>query len=416
MYIWSSKTLNNGNTGKSAAGYEHIAQGLLLGAKEMNSIMLRIVGLSCGIGLLISLLSCTESPKTDKIASPGLPPQPQPKGYVCYRTTFPVSVDGVLNEQAWAAVPWTDYFTDIEGSVKPAPRLKTRAKLLWDASNLYIAAELEEPHVWANLKQRDTVIFYDNDFEVFIDPDGDTHAYYELEVNALGTAWDLLLLKPYRDGGPPVVGWDIAGLKVGTHIDGTLNNPGDVDKGWTVEIVLPLSALKECAKRASLPKAGDQWRIDFSRVEWRTLIENGNYTKEINPQTGKPFPEDNWVWSPQGRINMHMPEMWGFLQFSAIQAGTGTEEFAPDKNLDLKWALRMVYYAEFEYFTKKKFYSSSLADIGLNLADFPKNLPAPVIHSTRTSFESFIPASKGNPVWTIYQDGRIVSLIDTLSF
>ena len=61
----------------------------------------------------------------------------------------------------------------------------------------------------------------------------------------LGTPWDLLLLKPYRDGGPPVTGWDIAGLKVGTHIDGTINNPADTDKGWTVEIKIPLSALKE---------------------------------------------------------------------------------------------------------------------------------------------------------------------------
>ena len=60
------------------------------------------------------------------------------------------------------------------------------------------------------MTERDSVIFRDNDFEVFIDPDGDTHAYYELEINALGTVWDLLLLKPYRDGGPAINGWDIA--------------------------------------------------------------------------------------------------------------------------------------------------------------------------------------------------------------
>ena len=367
-----------------------------------------------GVALLSSLLSCKESPKAVEGSLLVLPAKPQPKGYVCYRTASPVSADGVIDEQAWLAVPWTDYFTDIEGSKKPVPRLKTRAKLLWDDINLYIAAELEEPHVWAQLKQRDTVIFYDNDFEVFIDPDGDTHAYYELEVNALGTAWDLLLLKPYRDGGPAVNGWDIAGLKVGTHVDGTLNNPDDLDKGWTVEIVIPLSSLKECAKGASLPKAGDQWRIDFSRVEWSTLIENGGYKKEINPQTGKPFPENNWVWSPTGLINMHMPEMWGFLQFSAVRAGTGTEDFVQDENLDRKWALRMVYYAEFEYFTKNSTYSSSLTDLGLNLSDFPKNLPAPVIHSTRTTFESFIPSVNGNPEWIIYQDGRIINLNDSL--
>jgi hypothetical protein len=369
------------------------------------------LGLSLGIALLMSLLSCNRTPGTIKSSSMKFPAEPQPKAYICYRTTSPVSPDGILDEKDWAAVPWTDYFVDIEGSIKPAPRFKTHTKLLWDDSNLYIAAELEEPHVWATLRQRDTVIFYDNDFEVFIDPDGDTHAYYELEVNALGTPWDLLLLKPYRDGGPPVTGWDIAGLKVGTHINGTINNQNDVDKGWTVELKIPLAALKECAKGGNLPKAGDQWRIDFSRVEWRMLVEDGKYKKEINPSTGKPFPEDNWVWSPQGVINMHMPEMWGYLQFSSIIAGAGTEAFIPDKDLDLKWALRLVYYAESEYFTKNNTYSSSLAEIGLHLEDFPKNLSLPEIKSTRTTFESYYPATNPNPVWTIYQDGRIVSLI-----
>jgi hypothetical protein len=29
--------------------------------------------------------------------------------------------------------------------------------------------------------------------------------------------------------------------------------------------------------------------------------------------------EDNWVWSPQGLINMHVPERWGWVEF----AGSG---------------------------------------------------------------------------------------------
>jgi len=364
-------------------------------------------------GLVISLLSCNGSDKSAETIVPVFPPKPQPKGYVCYRTTTPVNPDGVLDEKAWAAAPWTDYFPDIEGSAKPVPRFNTRAKMLWDDKNLYIAAELEEPHVWAKLRQRDTIIFIDNDFEVFIDPDGDNHAYYELEVNALATAWDLLLLKAYRDGGPPVFGWDIAGLKVGTHIYGTINDPRDEDKGWTVEIVLPLNAMKECAGPLGLPKSGDHWRINFSRVEWRILIENGAYKKEINPQTGRPFPEDNWVWSPQGRIDMHMPEMWGFLQFSAVTAGEGTEAFIADPDLDLKWGLRKIYYAEKQYFAKNKTYTSSLEELGLKQSDFPESLVVPVIHSTVTTFESYFPAKEGRG-WTIYHDGKIINLNGSL--
>ncbi len=335
---------------------------------------------------------------------------PQPKGYVCYRTSSPVIPDGILDEKAWGEVPWTDNFVDIEGSAKPLPRYTTHAKLLWDADNIYIAAELQEPDVWAKLRQRDTIIFYDNDFEVFIDPDGDTQAYYELEVNAFGTAWDLLLLKPYRDQGTAVTSWDIAGLKVGVHIDGTINHPGDVDKGWTVEMKIPLTTLKECAGAEGLPKAGSRWRLDFSRVEWKTHVQNGTYVKDINPKTGKPFPEDNWVWSPTGRINMHMPEMWGYLQFSAIEAGEGTEAFIPDPDFLLKWILRKVYYAENDYYLKFNTYSSKLSDIGLKPSDFPGDLSSPVIESTRSTFESYFPAADTSYVWTIYQDGRIAKV------
>ena len=356
--------------------------------------------------LVMLLTSCSGSPGTGDVSSLNFHDKPDPKGYVCYRTTSPVIADGILDERAWGEVPWTDDFVDIEGSSKPLPKFKTHAKILWDDSALYIAAELEEPHVWATLRQRDTVIFFDNDFEVFIDPDGDTHAYYELEVNAFGTAWDLLLLKPYRDGGPPVTGWNIAGLQVGTHINGTINNPQDTDSGWTVEIKIPLAALKECS--AGLPEAGDKWRIDFSRVEWRTIIENDSYKKEINPATGKPYPEDNWVWSPQGRIDMHMPEMWGFLQFSALEAGHGSEAFIPDPDLRLKLALRMIYYAEDRYYLKYNTYTSNLKDLYLKKSDFPENLPVPVIESTRSAFEAYFPSSGEKVIWTVYQDGRLV--------
>ena len=113
-----------------------------------------------------------------------LEPFPHPKGYVCYRAPSPVVIDGDLKDAAWEAAPWSDAFADIEGDKKPKPRFRTRVKMLWDDEALYIAAELEEPHIWATLKEHDSVIFHDPDFEVFLDPDGDNHLYGELELNA----------------------------------------------------------------------------------------------------------------------------------------------------------------------------------------------------------------------------------------
>ena len=51
-------------------------------------------------------------------------------------------------------------------------------------------------------------------------------------------------------------------------------------------------------------------KINFSRVEWQITIRDGAYEKI--PKTA----EDNWVWSPQGVIDMHQPEMWAYLEFA----------------------------------------------------------------------------------------------------
>ena len=242
--------------------------------------------------------------------------------YVCYRTPEPLAVDGRLDEPAWQAAAWSEPFVDIEGYDRPLPRWRTRFKMLWDDSYLYIGAELEEPHVWATLTQRDAVIYRDNDFEVFIDPDGDTHDYYEIEINALGTVWDLFLNKPYRDGGKAATEWNIDGLLAAVSIRGTINDPSDRDQGWTVELGIPWSALIEHAPEGRVPRDGESWRLNFSRVQWRLEQVDGGYRKLTDPSTGVPLPEDNWVWSPQGAVNMHMPEMWGVVMFSDSVIGS----------------------------------------------------------------------------------------------
>src|SRR4029079_10082199 len=83
-----------------------------------------------------------------------------------------------------------------------------------------------------------------HDFEVFIDPNGDSQEYYEIEINALGTGWDLLLPRPYKDGGRAVHDWEIAGLRSAVHLDGTLNDPSDIDRRWTVQLAFPRAPLR----------------------------------------------------------------------------------------------------------------------------------------------------------------------------
>src|SRR5579871_2726334 len=179
-----------------------------------------------------------------------------PLNYICYRASEPVEINGRLDKFVWEAVPWTEEFGDIEGEKQPRPPFLTRVKMLWDDDYFYIGARLEEPHVWATLTEHDSVIFQDNDFEVFIDPAGTNHNYAEFEINALNTGWDLLLRKPYRDGGKGDNSWEIPGLKTAVHVDGTLNDPRDQDRGWTVEIAFPWAVLGKLSRQSAPPHDG----------------------------------------------------------------------------------------------------------------------------------------------------------------
>ena len=281
-----------------------------------------------------------------------------PRTYVCYKTKTPIVIDGKMDESSWENTDWTQLFVDIEGNKKPDPYFETRLKMLWDEKYFYFGAILEEPHVWATLTMRDAVIFKDNDFEIFLDPDGDTHNYYELEVNAFETEWDLILIKPYHDQAKVAVdSWDIPGLITKVHVDGSLNDPSDTDKGWNLEIAIPWKALEECAPNFH-PQEGEQWKVNFSRVQWDVEIIEDQYVKTDAP-------EHNWVWSPQGLIYMHMPELWGIVQFTQAPPEQGNVEFQESKIDQIKWALRQVYYGQRNYFFKNDRYTASLKELNL---------------------------------------------------
>jgi hypothetical protein len=234
--------------------------------------------------------------------------EPAPKHYECRRAQSPIRVDGKLDDAAWKNAEWTDWFQDIRGESGPKPRFRTRVKMLWDDDYLYVAAWLEEPDVWATLTEHDSVIFHNNDFEVFLNPTGDGLNYFEFEINALNTGWDLFLPKPYNQGGKADNRWEIPGLLSAVSVEGTLNHPGDRDRAWTVELAFPWSAFRERAG-VGRPDAGAEWRINFSRVEWPIRVADGKYEKVKGSR------EDNWVWSPQGVVNMHVPGKWGYVKF-----------------------------------------------------------------------------------------------------
>ena len=299
-----------------------------------------------------------------------------PKKYTINYSESEIKIDGKDDESQWKKAKKTSDFIDISNNVKPLQ--KTYMKMLWDDDNLYIYVRLYEKHIWGDITQRDAVIFKNNDFEVFVKPTHVTNYYGELEINALGTVWDLLLDKPYRLGGKANTKWNINNLKSDVYISGTINNPSDEDNYWSCEISIPLNEiLKINGPNYENVKSGDIWRANFSRVQWEHDLMDGKYSRK--KENNKLKREYNWVWTRQGQINMHIPENWGFIYFNDAEAF--------NKNFDLKIDIKTEQYAyaifekikykELKYLNdykinkKVKFYSKNLIEEKIS-AEFKK--------------------------------------------
>ena len=226
--------------------------------------------------------------------------------YECPRSATAPNLDGTLTDPAWEAAPWTTDFVPIHDG--PAPRFRTRAKLMYDDQYLYVGGLLEEPHIWSTMTEKNSKLFHENNFELFLDPDGDGLNYYEFEINPLGTIWELTLPKPYVDGGLPIDPTNLPGLRTAIHVDGTVNDPSDTDTAWSVELALPWADLAPYNEgRATPPNPGDEWRMNLMRCEWPHEVVDGAYVK------GEQI--EFWVWSPQHIEDMHRPDRWGVLRF-----------------------------------------------------------------------------------------------------
>ncbi len=315
-----------------------------------------------------------------------------PPVYYCKRRTKPFSLDGNIFKPFWEDVPYTSLFVDIEGDKREKPFCETKAKMQWDDENFYFAAVLYGEEIWATLTERDCVIFQDNDFEIFIDPDSDTHGYFEFEMNALNTVWDLFLNKPYRDrGAHPLNGWDIKGLQTAVSIQGELNQINSENKYWSVEVVIPFEALIERSQKKTPPVCGDYYRVNFSRVHWHTDHIDGGYVKQKRP-------EENWVWAPTGVINIHYPELWGYVFF------TDQEEcYAVPEVEKIKWNLRRFYYAMHKFYDENGFYTDQITLLDSHVIG--DGLPS--IEVTSRSFVLSQIAPSGAEEVVLYDDGRV---------
>jgi hypothetical protein len=250
--------------------------------------------------------------------------------YICKRTPEPIKIDGDLTKPQWQKAEKSRRFVDVIGG-NPG-MYDTRAAVMWDDEAMYVGFWCEEPFPHATLTERDSLLWFENDLEIFIDG---KDSYYELELNALNVIYevfyiwqdaykknpmfdkerfDILENKAMSFGGnfdrtgynfwkgahPRGLrwvyrNWDFPGLETAVQIDGKLNDTSVVSRGWTAEIKLPWKGFEDLsAGREGTPKAGDVWKIFFGRYE--QLQINGSATSV------------GWAWDPIGDADNHYPE------------------------------------------------------------------------------------------------------------
>ena len=259
--------------------------------------------------------------------------------YIAKKLNSSFQIDGNLNKTPWLNATWSKRFKDM--ATGDAGMYNTQTALLWSDEYLYIALKVEEPFVEAKLIERDSIIFLENDLEVFIEG---RDCYYELEVNAANTIYEVFFIwkDAYQKGGrfdtlqfdvhqsqaytfggdydrtgasfwkgthPRGIRWaftnfDMPGLQTSVQVDGTLNDNTDIDKGWSLEIAIPWSSLQMLDDQRSVPPAeGDVWKLFLGRFQ--KLVVAG---KEVVPHPAMAL-------NSHGVYDTHLPDKWSRVEF-----------------------------------------------------------------------------------------------------
>jgi hypothetical protein len=200
------------------------------------------------LALAASLASCKSQP----------PLPPGDAVYLVHRAKSPINIDGLLDDASWSAAPSTGPLVrSMDG--KPATAF-TEARILWDDDNLYVSFNSEDANISTPFLKDDEQLYTSNVVEIFINPSGDLKRYAEIELNPANALFDATFTGRRQGMNLP---WS-SGAKHAVHLDGTLNDARDVDRGWTGELAIPFATLPGMPRPK--PQGGDEWRFNLYRL------------------------------------------------------------------------------------------------------------------------------------------------------
>ena len=216
----------------------------------------------------------------------------KPSEYVVHRVAGAIQIDGVLAEPDWDRAEKAGPFVrSIDGMPCTAA---TEARLLWDDMNLYVAFLSEDPNVAGAFFNDDEKLYTSNVVEIFLNPSGDAaRGYDEIEVAPTNALFDASFV------GGPRQGMDLSWsshARHAVHVDGTLNDARDIDRGWTVEMAIPFSSLTGMPRPR--PAVGDRGKFNLYRL-----------------RQGPGQPNEGQAFSPPMRGDFHALDRFATLRF-----------------------------------------------------------------------------------------------------
>jgi hypothetical protein len=174
-------------------------------------------------------------------------PRPSAAAVHAVRATGPISIDGRLDDPAWAAAIPIAELTQRAPREGAEPSERTEIRVLFDDDAIYVAARLYDrapDSVTTVLARRDRLVSADR-FLVFLDPYHDHRSGFYFGINAAGTLYDGTL---YNDDWNDDT-WD--GVWEGRAARDPL--------GWTAELRIPYSQLRFQRKDTYV------WGVNFER-------------------------------------------------------------------------------------------------------------------------------------------------------
>jgi len=263
-----------------------------------------------GTLLLISPLQAADPPPAPK--------KEPPTEFECHWADTAITIDGKADEEAWKHAQVIDHFylPWLKDKARPA-KTATKAKLLWDHEYLYFFADMEDTDLYADVTEHNGQTWDNDVFELFFKPAEDKPGYYEFQVNAAATIFNVFFPRRGAGGVRRFKNDTQFHIDAKVKLDGTLNNWTDKDKGWAVEGRIPW---KDFYRTGGRPEIGEKWKFALCRYDYSIDFE-GPELSTCAPLKSQPFPD------------FHHFEDYATLKFTGPEKGAsrphGIEKLTP---------------------------------------------------------------------------------------